>query len=169
MLSSKLDPYEFELKNDEAILYALAIGFQQDPMNRDHYKYTYENAEGFQAFPTNALVVCHRGRYHAADFNTPGIPPFNPAQSVHGEEHITFIKPLVIGLKYKIEEKIVDLQDKGSGGLMTIDSRIYESKTCELVAIVRSSVFIRGIGGFGCKKTISSTFSKIPTRAPDFV
>jgi len=99
-------------------------------------------------------VVCHRGRYHAADFNTPGIPPFNPAQSVHGEEHITFVSPLVIGRKYRIEEKIVDLQDKGSGGLMTIDSCIFESETRKLVATLRSSVFIRGIGGFGHKGTI---------------
>ena len=34
---------------------------------------------------------------------------------------------------------------------------------------MRSSLFVRGIGGFGYKGTIKSSIPKVPKRAPDFV
>lgn len=85
-LSYKQTPYEVELQNNDAILYALGIGFQQDAMNEKHFKFTYENADGFQAFPTNAVTVCHRGPFADGDFDVPGIPAFNPMMLLHGEE-----------------------------------------------------------------------------------
>lgn len=107
-LSFKQEPYEVELTNNDAILYSLGIGFQADPLNRNHFKFTYENEDGFQAFPTNALTVCHRGPFADGDFDVPGIPPFNPMMLLHGEETATFEKPLIPGTTYVIEEKIAD-------------------------------------------------------------
>ena len=46
-LSFRQQPYEVLLSNNDAILYALGIGFQNDPMNANHYRHTYENAENF--------------------------------------------------------------------------------------------------------------------------
>lgn len=40
-------PYTVEVKNNDLILYALGIGFSKDPLNRDHFKFTYENDENF--------------------------------------------------------------------------------------------------------------------------
>ena len=85
-LTFKQEPYEVTLTNKDAILYALGIGFQQDSMNSNHYKFTYENADGFCAFPTNALTICHGGPFADGDFDVPGIPPFNPMMLLHGEE-----------------------------------------------------------------------------------
>ena len=101
-LSFKQDPYEVEFSNNDSILYALGIGFQQNAMNDKHFKFTYENAENFQAFPTNALTVCHRGPFADGDFDVPGIPAFNPMQLLHGEEQVSFTKPLVPGEKYVV-------------------------------------------------------------------
>ena len=78
-------------------------------MNANHYKFTYENAEDFQCFPTNALTVSHGGPFADGDFAIPGVPPFNPMQLLHGEEQVTFDKPMVPGEKYIVEEKIADL------------------------------------------------------------
>ena len=61
VLSHAPAPYEVTPSNDESILYALGIGFQNDPMNEKHYRYTYENADEFGTFPTMAVVVGHRG------------------------------------------------------------------------------------------------------------
>lgn len=74
------------LSNNDVILYALGIGFSRDPMNKGELRYTYENADSFQAFPTNSLVACHRGPFADGDFDIPGIPPFNPMMLLHGEE-----------------------------------------------------------------------------------
>lgn len=40
----------------ECITYALAIGANQDPMNEDHFKFTYENDDGFVACPWMPMV-----------------------------------------------------------------------------------------------------------------
>lgn len=95
-------------------------------------RFGYENADYFGAFPTNSLVVCHRGPFAAGDFDIPGIPPFNPMQLLHGEETITIEKPLKHDTKYIVQEKIVDLQDKGKGGVLIFDAEIREEATKEL-------------------------------------
>ena len=77
-LSYKQTPYEVTVGNNDCILYALGIGFQQDMMNDKHYKFTYENADEFGAFPTQAVVVCHKGPFADGDFDVPGLPKFNP-------------------------------------------------------------------------------------------
>ena len=100
VLKFKQAPYEVTLTNKDAILYSLGIGFQADAMNDKHYKFSYENNEDFQAFPTNAVTVCHRGPFADGDFSVPGIPAFNPMMLLHGEEQVIFEKPLVPGEKY---------------------------------------------------------------------
>ena len=88
---------------------------------------------------------------------------------LHGEEQVTFEKPLVPGEKYIVEESIADLQDKGKGALLIFDAKILEASTRELQSTVRTSLFVRGLGGFGYKGTVKSSFPKVPKRAPDFV
>ena len=95
-------PYEVTLSNSDVILYALGIGFSHDAMNKEHHRYTYENADSFGAFPTQSLVVCHRGPFADGDFDIPGIPPFNPMQLLHGEETITIEQPFKVDTKYVI-------------------------------------------------------------------
>jgi hypothetical protein len=46
---------------DNSILYALGIGFQKDPMNEEHFKYTYERDDNFMPYPTMAVVMAHGG------------------------------------------------------------------------------------------------------------
>jgi hypothetical protein len=108
VLSFVQKPYEVTLKAGDACLYSLSIGFQQDPTNKDHLKFSYENADHFQPFPTNALTVCHRGPFADGDFDVPGIPTFNPMMLLHGEEEITVHKPLQIDTKYTVSEKMAD-------------------------------------------------------------
>ena len=40
-------PYEVNLTKKDLMLYSLGIGFQSDPLNTDHFNFTYENAEDF--------------------------------------------------------------------------------------------------------------------------
>ena len=88
---------------------------------------------------------------------------------LHGEESVTFVKPLVPETKYLVTKKCVDLQDKGSGALMITDYTIAEAETGETASVVRAGIFIRGMGGFGYKGTIKSVYPAIPEREPDMV
>jgi hypothetical protein len=101
-------------------------------MNKEHLRYTYENAENFGSFPTQSLVVSHRGPFALGDFDIPGMPPFNPMQLLHGEETITIERPIEVGTKYVIQEKIVDLQDKGKGTVLIFDAEIRDAETKSL-------------------------------------
>jgi 3-hydroxyacyl-CoA dehydrogenase/3a,7a,12a-trihydroxy-5b-cholest-24-enoyl-CoA hydratase/multifunctional beta-oxidation protein/peroxisomal enoyl-CoA hydratase 2 len=102
-------PYEVTLTKMDTILYALGIGFSKDPLNKEHLQYTYENSDNFKAFPTNSLVVCHRGPFAEGEFDIPGIPPFNPMNLLHGEEILTIETPVRSDCKYAIQEKVVDV------------------------------------------------------------
>ena len=168
-LKFRQKPYTVEFKNNDSILYSLGIGFQTDNMNKDHFKYTYENNEDFRSFPTNAVTICHRGPFADGDFNVPGMPAFNPMMLLHGEESVIAHKPLVPGTTYEVQEKIADLQDKGKGALLIFDSELRDIESKELVSTVRSSLFIRGMGGFGYKGTVQTAYPKAPKRKPDVV
>jgi hypothetical protein len=74
---------------------------------------------------------------------------------LHGEEELTVHKPLQIDTKYTVSEKMADFQDKGKGAVLIIDSLIKNEKG-ELQSVVRTSLFIRGAGGFGHKGTVKS-------------
>jgi len=151
------------------MLYSLGIGFQRDNMNKSHMKYTYENAENFMAYPTNAHTVCHRGPFANGEFDIPGVPPFNPMTLLHGEESLTIHKPLRAEGEYVVAEKVVDLQDKGKGFVLIFDAEIREKDTKELQSICRSSLYVRAKGGFGHKGSIKTKFPLTPKREPDYV
>lgn len=138
-------------------------------MNRDHFKFSYEMADGFQTFPTNALVVCHRGPFAEGQFEIEGVPQFNPMTLLHGEESLTVHKPLNPEGKYVVQEKLADLQDKGKGFVLVVDAEIREADTKELQSVVRSSLFVRSKAGFGHKGTIKNQYPALPKREPDFV
>jgi len=138
-------------------------------MNEDHYKWTYENADEFGVFPTNAVTVAHRGPMSKGVFEIPGMPEFNPMMLLHGEESVTFVKPLMPDTKYRVNETIADMQDKGSGALMIADSTISEVDSGDVAAVVRSGIFIRGMGGFGHKGTVKNVYPALPKRNPDMV
>ena len=70
----------------------MGIGFQSDPSNKEHFNFTYENAESFRAFPTIGVVIAHRGSID--NLAIPGMPAFNPMMLLHGEESIEIFKPI---------------------------------------------------------------------------
>lgn len=52
---------------------------------------------------------------------------------------------------------------------MIFDAEVREADTKALQSVVRSSLFVKGLGGFGHKGTVKNDFPAIPKRAPDLV
>lgn len=67
----------------DIILYSLGIGFSSDPLNKDHFKFTYENDSNFQGFST--MPVLGVSEFFLEDRDVPGMVNFNPAMLLHGE------------------------------------------------------------------------------------
>ena len=154
VLAFEAPAYEVEFSAKDAMLYALGIGFQQDPLNKEHYKFTYENEEGFTTFPTCPVVICHR---RPLDDNVDGIAPINPSGVVHGEESLEVLKPIIVGKKYSITEKCLEYADKKSGALMVWGTEVKDAATGEVYAKLKTSLFLLGRGGFGYKGTMPKT------------
>ena len=106
LIGHKLKPYKMFYTEKDACLYSLSIGFSKKAMKTDEFKYTYEMADDFTCFPTNAVTLAHGGEilkgFHAGKFDLPGMPEFDPMMLLHGEETITIEKPILPNTKYVV-------------------------------------------------------------------
>lgn len=158
---------EFPIDPNNTIIYALAIGFNEDQMNKSQYKFTYELNDEFCVFPTYASVIPIKD---SADLlgECPGIPDFNMMTLLHGEEWIDFIKPLPSSGSVLYQAEIADLEDKGKGTVICIQVKIYSKEDKSLLSVITSNLFVRGLKGNGVKSRgpLKTTFPKIPTSQP---
>ena len=170
MIAHKPESYEKNYTDKDAIIYSLGIGFQKDSQDESHFKYTYELADEFSAFPTNVVTLAHGGPLMQELLDVPGMPEFNLMKLLHGSEDVFIEKPLSPGKTYVMQEYIKDWQDKKSGALMILDTEIREKDTNTLQSTVRTSLFIMGQGGFGHKGFVKMpAYPEPPKRQPDFV
>ena len=91
---------EIDVSVNDCILYSLAIGFNRDQLNRDHFKFTYEHEDGFTSFPVLSVSLGHKGMKGLT--GCPGLPEFNQMMLLHGEQKIDIIKPIPPGTRIKM-------------------------------------------------------------------
>jgi acyl dehydratase len=147
----------------EAILYALGVGLGQDPMDSRQLDFV-DHHRDLKVLPSMAVVL--------------GFPGFwlgNPASGVdavklvHGEQSIELHAPLPVEGEIIGRTKVTGLVDKGpgKGALLFSEKRLTDAATGSLLAITRSTTFLRGDGGFGGPAGPVPTPHAMPERAPD--
>lgn len=131
----------------EAILYALGVGAPANWLAPDELKFAHELQPDFQVLPTFAVIFAKDLYELALSGNIAGIH-FNPMMLVHGEQQLRLAKPLPRSAVVESTVRVAEAHDKGSGLLLTL-----EVESCDesggLLAQARTSMFIRGLGGFG--------------------
>eukprot|EP00043_Microstomoeca_roanoka_P004336 m.49049 g.49049 ORF g.49049 m.49049 type:complete len:730 (-) comp12443_c0_seq1:166-2355(-) len=151
----------YEVSPLKAALYALGVGC--DHITRpSELAYVYENHSDFAALPTFAVIPAQAAAAELA-LGIDGLR-FNPLMLLHGEQHITFHRPLPTTGTITSKAKFVELLDKGSGLLaeLSVDSR---DANGNLICTNVFSLFIRGKGGFGGSS--KSQTPKAPVVIPD--
>ncbi len=146
----------------DVILYALGLGYGQDPLDADQLQFLLEDR--LVAVPTMAVVLGGPGRWMA-----------NPRtgitwiKSLHGEQGLKIFRPMptegtVIG-----RNRVVNIIDKGEGrgALLMLERDIVDEATGEIIATRTSTSFLRGDGGCGAPPQEQPTPHPAPTRAPD--
>ena len=83
----------------------------------------------------------------ATGFKIPGIE-FNLAQLLHGEQDIEIHRPLPTSAETKTEGRVADVFDKGKAALLIMEQAA-RNEDGEPLFTTRSSLFLRGEGGFG--------------------
>jgi len=146
----------------DCILYALGLGFGQDPMNEDELSFVYE--KNLKVLPTFALVQ--------------GYTPYwlrNPQSGVtwnkvvHGEQGLVLHRPLASEGVVVGQTRIVEVIDKGEGkgALVYSERKITDKQSGELLATLTQTTFCRADGGFGGPAREAPRPHAIPERAPD--
>lgn len=151
---------------DDVILYHLGLGAGVPATDPAELQYTYE--KDLKVLPTFAVVAGSRkplGGDRRGFSDIPGMS-FNMAMLLHGEQEIEIHRPLPTEAHLRAETRIADVFDKGKAALV-----IMEGKTSDddgPLFTTRSSLFIRGEGGFGGDSGPKAG-NRAPERKPDGV
>lgn len=146
----------------DALLYALGVGAgAENPL--EELSLTTENTAGVhqEILPTYAIVLTQRAR----DLHIP-FGEFDPVKLVHAHQELSLHRPLSVEGEVCLTNTISSIWDKGSGALVTIETRATVPDTEQPWFTSRSTVFIKGEGGFGGERGPAST-SQTPDRVCD--
>lgn len=166
-IGQELGPFSYSYCEREAALYALGIGAPAHPLDQEELKFVYElSSRGFAVFPTFAVIYSRDLHHHFLSGNLAGIV-YNPMMMVHGEQFLELLRPLPVRGTVRTSLSISQIYDKGSGMLLIIEGDSVD-ESGQTLAFSRSSVFIRGLGGFGGERGPSAQL-EAPQSAPDIV
>ena len=153
------EPAERTWTETDVLLYALAVGAgQDDPLAE--LEFTTENSIGVrtQVLPTfGNMIGGGRGRK---------LGDFDPASFVHAEQAFTLHRPLPATGTARSVSRVTGIYDKGAAALVVTESTAFDAATGGPLVTTRSSIFIRGEGGFGGSRGPRQDW-EMPSRAPD--
>ncbi|MFJ9391198.1 MaoC/PaaZ C-terminal domain-containing protein [Nocardioides sp. NPDC101246] len=164
VIAVRSEPEERSWTGADTLLYALGVGAGHDDPLTD-LSYTSEHGDDAcpeqKVLPTFGVMVtwgARRGGRRMGDFN--------PAMLVHAEQEVVLHRPLTAEGTVSLTSQVTGMYDKGSGALVASEAQAVDPATGEAVVTTRSSVFIRGEGGFGGDPG-PRVASPIPERDPD--
>jgi acyl dehydratase len=146
----------------DTMAYALSLGLGQDPLDTAALRFVYEPQ--LQALPMMAVVL-----------GSPGFWAMEPGTGLdwvrllHGEQHLELFAPLpaegtVVGVT-----RVTALVDKGAdkGALMLSERELTDASTGQRLALLKSTSFLRGDGGFAACGQPSDAAPPPPLATPD--
>jgi acyl dehydratase len=158
-VGAESEPYQVTWTSKDALLYAVGVG-----AGTAELAYTTENTNGVdqQVLPTFAVVV---GRGAGSAMGKIGT--FNPALLVHGQQALTFHKPVPVNGSVTMRGRITAIHDKGKAAVVATETVATDDADGQAMFTNVSSVFIRGEGGWGGDRGPSGPQNVPPDRVPD--
>lgn len=163
---AKLDlpPVVQTLTQRDTILYALGLGFGDDPLNTDELAFVYER--GLKAMPSLANILCHPG-FWAQD------PRYGIdwVKVLHAEQYFEIHSTLPPEGTIRGEVDVSGLEDKGpeKGALLHQRKALFDDASGRHLATVRQTLILRGNGGEGSFGESEAQPDALPDRQPDHV
>jgi acyl dehydratase len=153
------EPFSRKWTAKDALLYALGVGAgQADPSAE--LAFTTENTKGVdqQVLPTFAVIV--------GSGMVPALGSFNLAMLVHGGQSVELHRPLPTEGTLEGISEIVAIHDKGKAAVVTIETRSVLAGSTDPLCTTRTSLFIRGEGGWGGDRGPSTPDNRTPPNRP---
>ncbi|HXP33844.1 MAG TPA: MaoC/PaaZ C-terminal domain-containing protein [Acidimicrobiales bacterium] len=165
------EPFERSWDSKDALLYALGVGAGTLDPTGFELDLTTENSVGVtqRVLPTFTTIVGQGGGAMTS------IGDFDPAMLVHGEQAIRLHGEIPTEGTVSITTKVAGMYDKGSAGLVVLESESRHAGSGELAFTNRTALFIRGAGGFGGPRNPEGDAESalaaepLPSREPDEV
>lgn len=164
LLALEIPDVEHSYTERDSILYALGLGFGQNPTSEDELRFVYE--KNLKALPTFAMML----GYTPFWLRNPKIG-LNWSKVVHGEAGFILHKPVMPKGRVIGRTRITEVVDKGAGKGALIYSvrQVVNQANGELIATLRQTTFARGDGGFGGPPRDTALPHALPERAPDTI
>jgi acyl dehydratase len=156
----------FSWTSSDVLLYHLAIGAGSRPgdnLDPAALRWTTDGP-GLQVLPTFGVVVPTFNMTDPPPLDLPGCD-LQLSQVVHGSQAITLNAPLPTAGSATLRTTLTDVWDKGRAAVIWQEG-VATSDTGEELWTTRSSIFVRGEGGWGGDRG-SSEAIELPDRAPD--
>ena len=167
-IGKAMPPMTYTYTTKDVALYALGVGAPTDVLDQDELKFVYElSTAGFVALPTFPVVYTGEMIHHLISGKIGDIE-FNPMMLVHGEQYLEIHKTIPTSGTITCQPVTSAIYDKGSGMLVVTDVDCFD-ESGDKVAMQQSSMFIRGLGGFGGERGTSEKINVPPEREPDAV
>lgn len=158
-IGAELPSHDLAWTASDVLLYHLAVGAGPDDL-----RYVYER--DLRVLPTFAVVAPTLRDTAPPVLAMPGID-VDLAAALHGREELTVHRPLPVDGKARTRSIVADVQDKGSAAVIVVETRAADPAG-EPLFTNRTSIFVRGEGGFGGQRG-ESTRVAVPEREPDAV
>ncbi|CAN5687282.1 MaoC/PaaZ C-terminal domain-containing protein [soil metagenome] len=158
----------FSWSESDVLLYHLGIGAGSragENVSPAALAYTFDGPS-LQVLPSFGVVV---PTFHQTDpppLDLPGCD-INLAQVVHGAQSISLAGPLPTSGSATLTTTLTDIWDKGKAAVIWQES-VVTSESGDVLWTARSSIFVKGEGGWGGDRGTSSTVA-LPEREPDAV
>lgn len=163
VVGAGLDATPFSWDEKDVILYNLAVGAGDPPVDPAELKYVYEGdlhvSPGFGTIPPFATMMSVAGA-EGADINL--------AQILHGSQELRIHRPIPTSGSVTQDGRITDVFDRGKGALVMVEVTSVLEKGGEALFTNRSGVYVRGEGGFGGDPG-PQPGNRPPDREPDHV
>lgn len=146
----------------DTILYALALGYGDDPLNEDDLRLVYE--KNLLTLPSMSVVLGYPGFWLKEQ--PTGV---DWKKVLHGEQGFVIHRPLPVEGEVVGRTRVVDIIDKGAGkgALLYSERDVFDASTGDLLCTLTSTSFLRGDGGFGGPAGPIPPQPALPERAPD--
>jgi acyl dehydratase len=165
-IGAELGSTTFSWSESDVLLYHLAIGAgsrEGDNLSPDALRWTLDGPS-LQVLPSFGVVV---PTFHETDpppLDLPGCE-INLAQVVHGSQSVEVTAPLPTSGTATVTTTLTDVWDKGKAAVIWQEG-VARSGSGEELWRTRSSIFVRGEGGFGGERGSSESVA-LPDREPD--
>jgi acyl dehydratase len=160
----RLKPIEHHFTAKDSILYALGLGYGEQPDDPYQLQFVYE--KGLKAVPSACVVLAHPGFW----VSEPSLG-IDWIKILHGEQSFEILQPLPAEGKVRGEYEVTAVEDRGGdkGAVMYITKNLFDAKSNELLAKVGSVYMLRGDGGKGGYGQAPPQPLPLPDGAPDKV